>query len=244
MKNNLIKKVMIVIAVTSLLISFLFSNIPHEKFLPDFLCISSENKEMFSIIYDISIGVLVSFIFLIFIQTIPNYVNKKNINSKLINHFNNSLTSIEILLLGVMKLYDINENIHSINKNTFVKINGTNDKSDLNLSYTISYNSSKEINEICDDNINSLLLKCKSSLDHLTSKVSLEYSLSNVVDNDLIKILVELSNSRLFSMYINTSNFKPFVFNNTSDILFELYQNYLKLKKMKITTKKNLVQFK
>ena len=237
--------ILIVLSIISVLTALKLSSLPVAPFLPetfkDFFVTTEYFREKYSLIYDFSVGFLLSAMFYFIVSEIPDKMKLYRARKLVGYNTNLLLENLERSINLVISKYSICDNLKLVSQKDFWVFDGDINATMEEVSYsTITYSTKGKritaihsfgtINNIVKDEIKSMLenIECIKNYEYLYA-----------AQLDFVECIRRIEGSQWIRLYRNDkpSPNKCFLFANSSVAFDELLSLYRKLIKLKYHTK-------
>lgn len=245
---------LVLLSIFSIGIALKYSALPVLGFLPDgiarFWITTPEEQQKYVLLYDVSVGFILSAIFYFIVDEIPDQVRRYKAKRLLNSHVNQLLENMEQLISVVIAKYERNSNLKALAPKDFLCLNGETKLASEEVSFsTATYyrkNGKKKTAIKRPSTISNLV---KSNLAHIVRKIGIikNYEYFYATDDALVECIRNIECCDLVKYYLKdgeTGKEKTpcFRLHGTNKAMDEFIQLYLKLKALNYHTEYSVTQ--
>lgn len=239
---------LVLVSIFSIGIALKFSALPVPAFLPDeiarFWITTPEEQQQYVLLYDISVGIVLSSLFYFVVDEIPNFVRQHKAKRLLSTYVNQLIQNMEQLISIIIAKYEKPTNLALLASKDFLCLNGETQIAQEELSYSYSVYSRKNNARITGVRSFGTIDKLvKTNLKHILEQIDniKNYEYFYATDDSLVECIRSIESCKLIKYYHKPSDAKKestpcFRFHGTEAAMDEFVQLYLKLIKLNYHT--------
>lgn len=226
------------------IIAIKYSSLPiyYSNSFMNFFFTTLEERQTYSLWYDLSVGYIMSAMFYFIVEGIPDIIRRYRAKKLIHCYVNSILSNMEMVINLVAQRYSLNINVKEMAEKDFLVIDGDINGPSEEISFSVqTYNrkSRKRITGV--HTYGTLDSVVKNSFGCIYEKILVvkEYEYFYLSCLELVEIIRKIENCQMMKQYSEKSNEKEnpcFLFGNSSAALNEFLILYLQLSKLKFHT--------
>ncbi len=237
--------------VISIIVALKYSALPIPKFVPDILAefweSSMEEQQEYVLLYDISVGFILSAWFYFVVEEIPDRVRKHKAKKLIHVQINRLLEYMEQIISIVIAKYERNGNLKELAQKDFLILDGEIKLSKEEISYlTTTYYKKNRKKKIAVQQYGTVDKVIKDNLKHVVDNICIikNYEYFYASDSILVECIRRIESCDLVQFYYKKDDYQKntpcFLLHGTSTAMIEFIKLYLQLIKLKFHTEYTL----
>lgn len=244
--KKIINYTLLLLTIISTTVALKYSSLPIPEFLPPkiacFWITSSEEQQQYILLYDLSVGFILSALFYFIVEVIPERIRIFKAKKLIENYTNQLVEKMEQIVSVVITKYSRNPHLNQLAQKDFLILNGETATAQQEVSYvTTPYlvKSGKKCTGVHSYSTIDKLIK--DNLKHIVGQLQTikNYEFFYAGDDRFVETIRKIENCKLIRCYLPKSdNSAPcFLYFDSSNAMIEFVQLYLELLKCKFHTK-------
>lgn len=235
--KKIINAIVLILTGLCIVTSIKLSSLPLWPVFSDdsFWYTSATDREAFSLIYDICVGFLLSAIFYLLVEMVPEITRLHRGKALICNYVNALMEQMEKLISICLQVYKI-ENHSTLYLKNLGALNGNISYADEDISFLITtyYNSGKRKTGVHSaGKFDSVIKSCIAEIEKQLQNIN-RFGYFYASNDKFLEIITRIESCKFLSQYKN--NQKCFLYADTDNSFYDFYLLYREMQKIKFHT--------